>query len=266
MSRLGRAKRTIERRIHKGAELSESEILLSIASKSRAIEYKQISLSMNRTFSANAPALAELQDDHGGGNPQSAATVTTQLGGKGPTKSEIVEVVLECMSPNVKQLLLRDAPLRIALVIHDCSLNDHVVSAIRNPVSTCCIDSLTVLNPSTEEAEEKEGHIEAKEDRLRKDASEWLGRYHAHLDTIDILQGHLGFEEILRRESVDAVYIFVPANLQQTYVLGALQARKHVLLKDPVSTPVDDFLEQMRYAVQGRKRFRRQPKRFSSNR
>lgn len=196
-----------------------------------------------------APNLAA-QDDGEGGNPQSAATTMTvrRAVDKELSSGKIRQVVLECMSEPVRRLLLKDPPLRIALVIDHCGLSDHVVSAIRNPVSTCRVDSLTVLRHVVDE-DDADGST--AETRFLRDAQAWLARCHMGLESTEILQGHKGFEEILRRDSVDAVYIYVPSEMQQTYVLGALQARKHVLLKDPVSTPCDDFVEQMRYAVKG---------------
>jgi len=207
---------------------------------------------MNITMSSAATNEPAPQDHHG--NPQSAAMTITRLPDKNLSTRKVMEAVMECMSAPVKQLLTRDSPLRIALVIDDTCLNDHVVSAIRNPVSTCCVDSLTVLNHRTVvhfEEETDDTKFDTKEDRFLKNAQDWLNRYDVDLKSEDILQGQTGFDEILRRDSVDAVYIFVPAELQQQYVLGALKARKHVLLKDPVSTPCDDFVEQMKYAVKG---------------
>lgn len=173
---------------------------------------------------------------------------------KNVSTSKIMEAVMECMSAPVKELLFKDPPLQIALVVDSMSLNDHAVAAIRNPVSTCCVDSLTVLHSRTGtiQDETQDTKFMNQEDRFRKEAQAWLHRHHVnHRKTIDVLQGHEGFEEVLRRDAVDAVYIFVPAELQQKYVLRALAARKHVLLKDPVSTPCDDFVEQMKHAVKG---------------
>jgi succinyl-CoA synthetase alpha subunit len=102
------------------------------------------------------------------------------------------------------------------------------------------------------EEETEDTKYQTKEDRFLDSANAWLERFNVHKhDSFQILQGQEGFEEILRRDSVDAVYIFVPAEMQQQYVLQALKARKHVLLKDPESTPCDDFVEQMKHAVKG---------------
>ena len=75
---------------------------------------------------------------------------------------------MSCMSAPVKELLSKDPPLRMALVIDDTALSDHIISAIRNPVSTCCVDSLTVLHHRTvvrfeEETEEEEAEASEEE-------------------------------------------------------------------------------------------------------
>ena len=193
-----------------------------------------------------------------GGNPQGAATVVNETRPpiKKVTASKVMEAVMECMSVPVRELLMKERPLRIALVINDITIKDYAVSAIRNPVSTCCVDSLTVLNHRTvvrvEDETETTKDLSTQDDRFLVDAHAWLDRFNVREhQSFDILQGNAGFEEILQRDSVDAVYIFVPPELQQQYVLEALKARKHVLLKDPVSTPCDDFVEQMKHAVQG---------------
>ena len=199
----------------------------------------------------------QLRHAEHGENPQGAATTTRrrQLPDKNVTTSKVMAAVMSCMSAPVKELLSKDPPLRMALVIDDTALSDHIISAIRNPVSTCCVDSLTVLHNRTVvpfEAEAEDTKYQSKEDRFLESANAWLERFSVHKhDSFDILQGQEGFEEILQRESVDAVYIFVPAEMQQKYVLQALKARKHVLLKDPVSTPCDDFVVQMKHAVKG---------------
>lgn len=99
-----------------------------------------ITMSHVTTNSQVAPE----QHPHHAGNPQGAHTILRRIPGKSPSTSNIFKAVMECMSEPVKQQLLKDPPLRIALVIDDICLNDHVVSSIRSSVSTCCVDSLTV--------------------------------------------------------------------------------------------------------------------------
>lgn len=198
-----------------------------------------------------------LVEEDEGGNPQSAAHVRGTMMMRGRrSEAELTtrscwEAVLDSMSAPVKELVSRDV-YNIALVIYDCSLHDHAIIAIRSPVSTCRAVSLTVLNHTPQKVNANANSnsnldVDA-EISLVDDAKAWLEKYSNNPDETDILQGEEGFAEILQRDSVDAVYIFVPADLQRKYVLAALQAGKHVLLKDLVSTPSKDYREQLEFA------------------
>jgi len=136
-------------------------------------------------------------------------------------------------------ILLPQFPLpgafQIALVIHDCQVIDRAVTAIRNIVSRCQVTNLVVLqsNPATQE----------------KDAKEWMEQYLVqNADKVKVRFGEQGFQQMLKTPSVDAVYIIVPTEEQLDYVLYALKADKHVLLKDPISTSYDEFMEQLNCA------------------
>lgn len=190
-------------------------------------------------------ALAAARDNanYESGNPQSAHMTNTSAPDTKLTTRRCWEAVIDSFSPAVRELVNSDV-YNVALVIYDCSLNDLAVTAIRSPVSTCRAVSLTVLN-ATSNTSTATATTEAS---LTEEARAWLDKFSIDPDITDILPGDQGFAEILARDSVDAVYIFVPAELQRHYVLAALQAGKHVLLKDLVSTPSDDYREQLEYA------------------
>lgn len=194
----------------------------------------------------------------GGENPQSdtdiAMTITRNPDTALSTR-KIMETVLGLMNDCVRELVYRDI-YNIALVIYDCSVTDKAVSAIRSPVSTCRAVSLTVLRPTT--SADAAGATatttltsgggaapSSSSSSSLDDARAWLKKYSIDPDITDILMGDEGYSEILTRDTVDAIYLFVPAELQRHYVLAALQAGKHVLLKDVVSTPGKDFREQL---------------------
>jgi hypothetical protein len=170
-------------------------------------------------------------------NPQSAAMTIRYYdqddNGNGPklTVNQISRVVRSCMTPDV-QTMVDHKRQRIAVVVADVSAacQDHsALSSIRSPVSTCVVDSLVILDQPDNEAVMRA----------------WLEDHAIELDSSDILFGQDGFQSVLTRPVVDAVYIFVPASQQLQYSLAVLQAKKHVLIKDPVSTPFHEFAQQI---------------------
>jgi hypothetical protein len=157
------------------------------------------------------------------------------------TTRRCYEAVMDAFSDEVREFIYRDI-FNVALVIHDCvRCHDLAVSSIRSPVSTCRAVSLTVLSPK--EGVGGEGNAPSAAAIL--EARAWLEKSSIDPDITEILFGEEGFYKVLQNTSVHAVYIFVPAHLQQQYVLEALQAGKHVLLKDIVSTPSKDYSHQL---------------------
>jgi hypothetical protein len=146
-------------------------------------------------------------------------------------------VIQNSLSPTVYQLV-NENNYRIALLINDCATcQDIAISAIANPISTCDAVSLIVLNPSTSDSIEDD-----------EEAKEWLEMNSINPETTKILYGDDGFQAVLSDTNTHAIYIFVPANLQQQYVITTLQHNKHVLLKDIVSTPSKDYSTQLLHA------------------
>jgi hypothetical protein len=139
-------------------------------------------------------------------NPQSAMTITREADTK-LTSKKIVETVFSEMNSSVRELIESNI-YRIALVIEDCTLVDHAVSAIQNPVSSVRVDSLTVLQ-----------HTPKPNSTVIQDAKEWLESLNLDSKSTEILEGRSGFEQVIKRDCVDAVYIFARAGHQRKYVL-----------------------------------------------
>lgn len=125
---------------------------------------------------------------------------------------------------------------KIGLVIDSSSTNDRHISAIPKPATPCSLASMVVLN-------EKDG-----EDR-KLSMERWfkIHRMEADESKVNVRWGQEGFKELLASE-IDAVYIIVPPGSQREYVLEALKCGKHVLLNDPVSTGMAEFMEQQTLA------------------
>jgi Oxidoreductase family, NAD-binding Rossmann fold len=210
---------------------------------------------------ANALLPGVVKEAAADGNPQSAASEqplapptleripSTQS--RGTLRAKCWNALLDSMSPAVKKMVECDT-FRIALVIHEVSLDDAAISAIRSPVSTCravAINVLAINTPpersSSSVDDEPITTAASSSTTSKQEVQSWLEKYSIPLETMPIFYGDDGFANLLQLEQVDAVYIFVPAHLQQSYVLQALQAGKHVLLKDIVSTPSKDYREQL---------------------
>jgi predicted dehydrogenase len=55
----------------------------------------------------------------------------------------------------------------------------------------------------------------------------------------------VGYDALLRREDVDAVYIPLPTGVRKPWVLAAAEARKHVLVEKPVGVTAADVREML---------------------
>lgn len=124
--------------------------------------------------------------------------------------------------------------LKLGMVVHSDFRQSRLVSSLAKPGSSCSLVDFVVLDgPSQCEMNDIESS-------LRKNILK------AHQGAT-IRLGEAGFEEILKSD-LHAVYIYVPAEKQTDCVMKALQAGKHVLLNDPVSTSLGDFKEQQECA------------------
>lgn len=60
----------------------------------------------------------------------------------------------------------------------------------------------------------------------------------------------VGYDKLLERKDIDAVYIALPPALHKEWAIKALKARKHVLVEKPSSTNYKDSLEMVKVANQ----------------
>jgi predicted dehydrogenase len=161
-------------------------------------------------------------------NPQMAAT---DLAGKQILQSTAVAA---STTPSKINVVPRDAIFQIALIIHDLKANDRAIAAIANPISFCKVSSLVILHTTAETKKEKDAQ-----------ARGWLHLYRLQRpEEVDLKYGDEGFQELLK-SNVDAIYVIVPTESQRRYGIAVLEAGKHCLLKDPVSTSFDSFRDQL---------------------
>jgi predicted dehydrogenase len=159
-------------------------------------------------------------------NPQMAATAK----------------VAPAVASDVKRCLPQDEVFQIALVIQDYAMATdraltRAINAIANPLCLCKVTSLVVLS-SIDETDTK-----------YTQARQWLTLMQVQTpQEVNVLHGDTGFQEILQSKVLDAVYVIVPTESQRNYGIAVLQAGKHVLLKDPVSTSFDSFRDQLESA------------------
>ena len=141
------------------------------------------------------------------------------------------------------QMGSKEGLFRVALVLHDIDSphihNGSSLHAISHPISTCVLTNLVVLN-------EKDRDIDR--------AVKWLERQQVPNATqLAIGWGRQGFQELLGSDAIDAVYLVVPTRLHTQYTIPALESGRHVLLNDPESTSVGDFLAQLEAAKKANK-------------
>ncbi len=60
----------------------------------------------------------------------------------------------------------------------------------------------------------------------------------------------VGYDKLLERKDIDAVYIALPPALHKEWAIKALKAKKHVLVEKPSSTNYKDSLEMVKVANQ----------------
>jgi len=129
--------------------------------------------------------------------------------------------------------------MRIAVLLQRTSGKAHYrnICAISKVASSCEIAEFIFLQES---------------DAIQPPLSEWMLTHRSEVpndgDDVVISHGDEGFGNMLKRKDIDAVYVVVPPGLEQKYVIQALDAKKHVLVKDPVSTYLGEFVEQLDHA------------------
>ena len=146
------------------------------------------------------------------------------------------------------------------------------MAAILNPVSKCCIVAVVVVDGTDDEdgkvwlSQQQERHRQmsssgshgsinyyetSMEENFVKPQPQNLD-YHETERNILYLSGPEGFSTMLSSSTVDAVFVITPSasQLTQTYVWEALQARKHVLLRDRISAEYEVFMRQLKCATE----------------
>lgn len=103
------------------------------------------------------------------------------------------------------QALYPDPDFNIGLIIDSTSIKDAYVSAINKPASRCQLVSAAVLHPSESEV----NSLQSLKDSMRK----WLKANNVTVDVeeLDFIgTGRSACGEMLRSDSIDAVYVIVP--------------------------------------------------------
>jgi len=125
---------------------------------------------------------------------------------------------------------------KIGIVIDSSSTYDRHISSIPKPATPCSLSFVVVLNPKENENKKHSMKRWFKIHRMESEASK-----------VKVLWGQDGMKELLESD-IDAVYIIVPPGSQREYVLESLKSGKHVLLNDPISTGMAEFIEQQTLA------------------
>lgn len=103
------------------------------------------------------------------------------------------------------QALYPDPDFNIGLIINSTSIKDAHVSAINKPASRCQLVSVVVLHPNESE---KNSPLSLK-DSVRR----WLksNKVSSDVDELDLIgTGQSACSDMLRSDSIDAVYVIVP--------------------------------------------------------
>ncbi len=103
------------------------------------------------------------------------------------------------------QALYPDPDFNIGLILNSTSIKDAHVSAINKPASRCQLVSVVVLHPNESE---KNSSLSLK-DSVRR----WLksNKVSSDVDELDFIgTGQSACSEMLRSDSIDAVYVIVP--------------------------------------------------------
>ncbi|KAG7364384.1 oxidoreductase family, NAD-binding Rossmann fold domain containing protein [Nitzschia inconspicua] len=134
----------------------------------------------------------------------------------------------------------------IGILIDDISIIDRHVSAMSKPASRCFLTSVVVLNPPLDCDDESQ---------VKTAVREWLEINNLDVDADDLVigQGIEGYQEMLKQIDIDAVYIVLSPSYQRDYILQALSCKKHVLVNDPISTLLPEYLETLECAKQNGK-------------
>jgi len=150
--------------------------------------------------------------------------------------------------PTWRETSPNEAHFNIGLIIYSTNTKDAHVSAINKPASRCELTAIVVLNMSNSNT--------FTNPTIKESVGKWLesNKVAKDVEDIDFIgQGNEGCEKMLCSDSIHAVYIIVPPSSQKGYVLQALNAKKHVLVNDPISTPMNEFIDELECAKKNNK-------------
>ena len=133
----------------------------------------------------------------------------------------------------------KDKISRIGLVVKDRVVPEGYLAAIASPWSLCELVAVALLSQNEPSDATPVEEVIRKYDERRGQPG----------NPTTVWYGEDSFRRLIESDNVDAVYVFVPYECNLQYAIAALEARKHVLLDDPVSTALDEFREQLACAV-----------------
>jgi hypothetical protein len=153
-----------------------------------------------------------------------------------PQMATIKNPVPEVAPKNAFAVATGESLFRIGVVIDSVETMEPSVAGIAHPVCPCAVTCLVVLQSTPQSS-------------LAVDV--WFRKHKIenYAKDVCVLWGEEGFQLLAQNPNVDAVYLIVPVESQRKYVLAALDSGKHVLLRDHVSTSLDQFIEQLEHAV-----------------
>jgi hypothetical protein len=117
---------------------------------------------------------------------------------------------------------------------------------ISNPASACFVTAVALTSDANSAVPPPPLHYEGQNETIRSWCKE--KRLVLEGEEVAIMKGEDGYDEMLARDDVDAVYIAVPCLQRKDFLPRALKAGKHVLVDYPVCASIPEFLEMIRLA------------------
>eukprot|EP00934_Nitzschia_sp_Nitz4_P008618 Nitzschia sp. Nitz4//scaffold4_size323378//26076//29144//NITZ4_000615-RA/size323378-augustus-gene-0.29-mRNA-1//-1//CDS//3329553264//8608//frame0 len=178
--------------------------------------------------------------------PAGAGVANPQMPQPTPQNTPMTEKeVMLCQGPgvnlpSVRKTTQRSPPtFKVGLIIDTTTTSavDRHISSFHKPATPCSLASIVVRHPPDTD--------EARSEAI----SRWMSyhQFESIADSVSVGWGMQGVDQLFHSD-VDAVYIIVPHGTYGSLVIDALEAGKHVLLNDPVSTNIDEFIQQQRVA------------------
>ena len=99
------------------------------------------------------------------------------------------------------------------------------------------------------------GTVVAVASRNRQRAEEFIQSCDAEIPMHEKVAAIEGYDAILTREDIDAVYLPLPTGIRKEWVLKAARAGKHVLCEKPIANNLDDAREMIEACAKARVQF-----------